>query len=127
MTPEAYTAVSATPSEASQPFRRPVAGRKPGPRDQIRDHGQAHLEGGPADDASHRERVSSSLTAAKPELISGSAVAAANTVAPKMTPLIPARPASAWPLSSSAAPAISVTPHAAARARTVDPGRRLSR
>jgi len=35
-----------------------------------------------------------------PELISGSAVAAASTVAPKMTPLMPARSASALPLTS---------------------------
>jgi hypothetical protein len=35
--------------------------------------------------------LSPSLTAAIPELISGSAVTAASTVAPKMTPSIPAR------------------------------------
>ena len=55
---------------------------------------------------------SPSLTAAIPDEISGSAVAAASTVAPKITPLTPSRLASSLPLSSSATPAASVTRHA---------------
>src|SRR6266550_259350 len=52
-------------------------------------------------------------TAATPELISGRAVAAASTVAPKMTPLIPAQSASVLPVTSSATPAASVIAQAA--------------
>ncbi len=44
-----------------------------------------------------------------PELISGSAVAPARIVAPKIAPLIPARLASSLPLTSSATPIASVT------------------
>ena len=44
-----------------------------------------------------------------PELISGSALAVASTVAPKMTPFTPARSASTLPLTSSTTPASSVT------------------
>ena len=54
---------------------------------------------------------SPSRTAAIPDEISGKAVAAASTVAPKITPLTPSRFASSLPLSSRATPAASVTAH----------------
>ena len=62
-------------------------------------------------------------TASIPELISGKAVASARIVAPKTTPLIPARSASSLPVTSSTTPATRVTTDAepnVATTRTVD-------
>ena len=68
--------------------------------------------------------LSPSRTAAMPELISGSAEATERTVAPKMTPLIPARLARSLPATSSTTPAIE-RDDAADRKTVNRPRRRL--
>ena len=78
--------------------------------DEVGDEEEADLEGVAAEDVAHRERVVAEPRRRRfPSEISGSAVAAASTVAPKITPLTPSRFASSLPLSSRATPAQSVT------------------
>ena len=107
-------AVSATPSEASQLFRRPVVGSTGSPATRSASRKRHTWKALPPKMSPIASALSPSRTAAMPELISGRAVTVASTVAPKITPPTPALLASVSPLSSSPTPATSVTAQAAA-------------